>query len=910
MSQFRITVLLFSLFSLIVIPQLYAQHAPGTRWKQRETQNFILIYPETMSEEVAELAAELDGILGEVHNKKWPIVLTNLGVEANGFVTLAPRHSVWYAVPGEEITAVSDWWMLLARHEGKHMSQFDTADQGTTRFLHTLFGEMGWGAGIVMGTPPWLLEGDAVIQETILSEEGRGRDPLFTMQFMALVNENPDTDYYHGVNQSFKNHIPDYYRVGYEITSWIREEYGEQALEEIYRSSARIPIPVIGLNTGTKRATGKKPRELYRELAQSLSCSATALQEEIEWTPAEILSPPPQSFTRYDALFSHPDGSLYARKETLSEAPSLVRILPGQPVQENENTLIRLPRGGRVSMAALENSTLRVAWNSIHRHPVYLGSSVSDITVVDINDRVIRRRTIIKDSRYLYPALSPDGLKLAAVEFLDDGSAALVILEVESGKELRRRDFHGSIPETAAYPSWSPDGTKLVFSLRDRSGRWIAEWGIAGNKVVNLSEKSFFTVKNPVYSSDGKQVFYSSNESGLEAVWTLPDHQLAAQRWYGAYMPIAARSPAGSKAVYIVEYSSSLGERISRVNLPRTAEIDTTAASSTPGGNLSPSSEETNFPETDYKPAEHALNIHSWGLSYPTIGGSELHLGISSKDILGTLSFKTGALYEITERSPGAYAQLAFTAMRPIIGINGEYRYRSPEKDPFHQSSITISALYPANLARTGIWNHKLDVGIAGGLISYFPVDSGAGTHYPILSYLAQWSRLRPGSKRAFRPDLGWKLSTRYSQIPMPGNYNDSASAELKLYFPGGFRNTSLSFNTGIEKRSANFTPLIRSPRGYDWDNPELAMLGSIDYEFPLIYPDLPMGSVIFIQRLRMGLFSDFGNNRRWSTGAALTMDFSAFNNFPGLSIGLQFSWRWLDNTPRVDFMIMELPVF
>jgi hypothetical protein len=107
-------------------------------------------------------------------------------------------------------------------------------------------------------------------------------------------------------------------------------------------------------------------------------------------------------------------------------------------------------------------------------------------------------------------------------------------------------------------------------------------------------------------------------------------------------------------------------------------------------------------------------------------------------------------------------------------------------------------------------------------------------------------------------------------------------------------------------------------PRGYDWENPELTVLGSIDYEFPLGYPDIPLGSVIYIQRFRMGFFSDFGftgdfrdkPEHQWSTGAVLTMDFAAFNNFPGLSIGLQFSWRWLDNSPRLSFMVMEMPLF
>lgn len=954
MLRIRFTVTLLLFISATLSTPLFAQHVPGTDWKQRETERFIIMYPDTMSDEAAALAVALDDVLivaGSLlpvthKKKKWPLVLTNLGLESNGFVTLAPQHSVWYATPGEDFTAVSDWWMLLARHETRHMAQFDAADQGATRVLHILFGELGWGTGIVLGTPTWLLEGDAVVMETTLSKEGRGRDPLFTMEVMAMVSENPDSDYFSAVNPSYKNHIPDYYRVGYSLTSWIRHEYGGETLEEIYRSSARIPIPVIGLNTGTKRSTDKKPKELYREMAADLILTASALHESTDWTAAEIISPVQDCFTRYDSLFDAGNGMLYARKETLSEAPSLVLIDSDQ----NEKEIIRLPRRGRVSMAFPDTDDtdfhLRIAWDSLRYHPVFLGSSVSDITIVDLDrrHRVIRRKTIVTKSRYLYPALSPDGSRLAAVEILENGGCALVILDADSGEIESRTELRSdtAIRETAAYPSWSPDGKRLVFSVRNDGGRRIAEWDIETQKITDLTETTYHTVKTPVYSLDGQWVFYSSNESGLEAVWAVrrtennPMHYIAAQRWYGAYKPAIALD---GKAIYVVEYASAEGEAISRIEfqadkpgglvLANCILEENPEASYCDAKIRNPENRDKfitvgniEYPESDYNLSEHAFNVHSWGL-YPgqssnSFLGNELVLNLQSRDVLGTLSFEVGALYEVIESSPGAYMGLSFTGIRPVIGIQGEYRYRSPQSDPFHQTSFSLSALYPTNLARTGIWNHILDIGITGGLLSYF-TNGAPSDHYPFISYMADWSRLRPGSRRAIRPDLGWRLRTIYSHIPLPDNYGYSTSAELDLYFPGGFKNTSLGFGAGIEHRTVNFTPRISRPRGYNWENPDLTLVGSVDYEFPLGYPDLPLGSVIFIQRFRLGLFSDFGYigttteeplEKRWSTGAVLTMDFSAFNNFPGLSIGIQFSWLWQEMTPRIDVMIMELSLF
>ncbi|MCK5737418.1 MAG: hypothetical protein KAH21_13120, partial [Spirochaetaceae bacterium] len=119
---FFLNPLILLLYTAILTHPLSAQHVPGTKWKQIETDSFAIIYPESMFMEATSLAGALDYVLEEnrsglpvLHpHKKWPLVLTNLGVEANGYVTLMPRHSVWYAAPGEDITAVSDWLMLLA----------------------------------------------------------------------------------------------------------------------------------------------------------------------------------------------------------------------------------------------------------------------------------------------------------------------------------------------------------------------------------------------------------------------------------------------------------------------------------------------------------------------------------------------------------------------------------------------------------------------------------------------------------------------------------------------------------------------------------------------------------------------------------------------------------------------------
>ena len=167
-----------------------------------------------------------------------------------------------------------------------------------------------------------------------------------------------------------------------------------------------------------------------------------------------------------------------------------------------------------------------------------------------------------------------------------------------------------------------------------------------------------------------------------------------------------------------------------------------------------------------------------------------------------------------------------------------------------------------------------------------------------------------------------------YAHIPWGGNYRDTASAFLKFYLPGGFRNTSLQFSGGIERRTANVSLPRLKARGYAPENAGSTVLGGADYEFPLLYPDVPVGSVVYIQRFRLGVFADFswvgsadalgliaaggglssaGFKPRWSTGAALTIDFAAFNSIGGLNVGFRYSWLWQENSGRFEVLLQGL---
>ena len=170
----------------------FGQDRPSLRWKQIKTDDFQIIYPDFF-EENAQKAASIFSLLYhhantlQLHPKKISIIMHADGGVSNGNVALAPRKSELYTMPSQDPT--DDWLEHLCVHEFRHVVQLDKVNQGLTKDLYYLFGEIFPIAVVGVYVPMWFMEGDAVCFETAVGHLGRGRFPEFLNEMKAQIQK-------------------------------------------------------------------------------------------------------------------------------------------------------------------------------------------------------------------------------------------------------------------------------------------------------------------------------------------------------------------------------------------------------------------------------------------------------------------------------------------------------------------------------------------------------------------------------------------------------------------------------------------------------------------------------------------------------------------------------------------------
>ncbi|MBR4882296.1 MAG: hypothetical protein IKU18_00310, partial [Bacteroidales bacterium] len=254
--------------------QFYLTGANPSRakWNQIKTPNYKVIYPQgidSLAHRYATLLeTERNGVMAGVMSdpKPVPVVLQPFTTLSNGMVVWAPKRAEFYTLPPATADYYQNWEMQLVLHESRHIGQMDHFTKGVYKPLGWILGEQITGLGVGLYGPKWLLEGDAVVAETELTDGGRGRSASFLEYYRASFLSGQYRNWVRWRFGSNKYYTPNAYAVGYLINSTARLKsdnylYTGQLMNLYVKKFYNPNIT----NAASEKVAGATPQELFNE---------------------------------------------------------------------------------------------------------------------------------------------------------------------------------------------------------------------------------------------------------------------------------------------------------------------------------------------------------------------------------------------------------------------------------------------------------------------------------------------------------------------------------------------------------------------------------------------------------------------------------------------------------------------
>jgi serine/threonine protein kinase/Tol biopolymer transport system component len=136
--------------------------------------------------------------------------------------------------------------------------------------------------------------------------------------------------------------------------------------------------------------------------------------------------------------------------------------------------------------------------------------------------------TKFADKSYILPAVSPDGKRVAVLDFVDSNKLMIMILDVGTGNVQSSYQIHGNsffVNEGEARMAWTPDSRGVVYivdnPVSNVSNLWEQPVSNSGTKQEPAKQITNFTslqIWSIAFSPDGKQLLLARGRSTTDAV--------------------------------------------------------------------------------------------------------------------------------------------------------------------------------------------------------------------------------------------------------------------------------------------------------------------------------------------------------------------------------------------------------
>lgn len=894
---------------LLALPSLgqeFGGNPPSLKWKQIDTDTVRVIFPkgqESRAQRVASLIyAMARDSASSLGNKiyKVDVVLQNQTTISNGYVGLGPFRSEFFlTAPLNNFELGSlNWVDALSTHEHRHVQQYNNFRNGASRLLYTLFGEEGLAVAINASVPDWFYEGDAVYNETRLSNLGRGRIPFFLNQYPSLWKAGKNYTWMKLRNGSLKDFVPTHYPLGYLLVNYGYSRYGSDFWQKVTRDASAFKGLFYPFQRAIRNHAGVNYRTFTRE--------AFDFYKEIEM-PAinqgqSYLLPEQKKYVRNDLFpYQLTDDSILIQRNTYRHRPAFTLL---------DHGVAKRIRARDISIEDQFSYRNGIIVYAAYRPDIRWGwRDYGEIRILDT--RTGRQKSLTRKTKYFTPDISPDGSRVVAVQMTAEGENALHILSVSDGKLVK------ALPNSGEYIFTDPkfiNNEQLVSAVRLPDGRMaLGRIQISSGTIDWLTPAGYGVLGYPQVA-EGK-VYFTASYQGNDDVYavSLDTKDLTpVTRGGGGYYFVNVK---GDSAVY--SQFTADGYRLMKQVLP-------SAGNSIPAGpngmsllrfpvggtrdGLSSFLQEApslRFSEKKYPQGTRLFNFHSWR---PYYEDPEFRFSLYGNNVLNTLESEIYYLYNQNEKTHALGLTETFAGWFPFLSAGTQLTFARSDSignqlRKWNQLDSRIGLNLPLNFT-SGRFYRYLNLGTNYFLRNEFNTGDNKnvfGTNsFTYLHHYLSWSMQIQQARQHIYPRFGWNalVQHRYAITRFDG-YQFLATGNL--YLPGLLQTHSLVLSGGFQQRDttyALFANRLAGSRGFADYYFSRMWKWSANYHLPLIYPDWGFGNLLYIKRVRGNGFYDiqrvFSNNKKLSrdlrsTGAEFFFDTKWWNQYE-LTFGFRIS--------------------
>lgn len=916
---FFLTLFFFTFYGVQAQYYVSGQDRGSTHWMQIKTESFRVVFPDYAEKQAQILAHQLQSSIPvnseDIENKakRIDIVMHMESATSNGMVMWAPKRMEVFNTPSQDLEA-HDWWGHLALHEYRHVLQVDKLNQGFTKVLNYLLGQQATGAIVGLYLPLWYVEGDAVVTETKYSNAGRGRNPNFSRGLRAQILDKETYSYDKAYFGSYKDLVPNHYVLGYHMVIQANRMYGEDFWNQHIDFVAKHPYTFFPFAWSLNKSIGMGKDKLYQVVMDSIKQDwQKQMNKETYSERKEIASKQRKAFTNYRFPTELDNGKTLCMRSIKGELSKFILI-----DSLGKEKPIHTP--GYSSFYNVNTQNGKLTWSEVRYHPRWDHVKYNNIMVMDLEKKRVRQITHRK--KYFAPQLSPDASKIVCSEVTKENHYALVILDAKTGEVIQKFPSQNFL----MMPIWSPNAKKVVaIELVPMKGKRVIAYTITSKEKSNITEPSFEYINRIAFVNQSLVVQASYN--GIMNAYALSEDGKSMTQWTKAPFGIEDINQGIDSQLLYCDYTLK-GFRIVKAEVEKikktvyhSDEIPSHFVSYCDSvysdslfniQKVKPS--DSAFEVRKYRKVAHLFQPHSWGPFSVNANSREAKPGLqlTSQNLLGTSVLSTGVEYNFSEASSRYYLEYDYLGWYPEFKLSID---RSEKTGNFiHANGDTSSFMYYQDgahldmnipfvlnkgkfLQNITLSNRYSYIGINKAPLT--PDEFIENNFHLVSSRLYMHRLLRKSAKDIdFRRGFTIDLNQRNTLF---GKKNNMISGEISIFTPGVWKHHAAKFYFGKQEIDAdhlNYSNLINTPRGFTGYNLPYEWSFQFDYSFPIAYPDIKLGPIAYIQRIKGAIHRDMASvnstelidKSHYSYGAELTVDGHFFRFVAPIELGFRYS--------------------